>query len=611
MYKIILSLVFLPILANAIPSTNETGDHEIKKNFLSVVQDVHVENKLSQTSQFNKCRKDNEFKSDDNQQKKNDKLEKATKCFRDELAENEDPKALEKLSESLQLEDYGLVKSKNVAEITSFLTDKLIKSLTGVDPNEKNPKKILEDMRFDKRKQVDQKVFIEMYSTQLSKNALFEVSRFCFDQLRVVAASKETVFDKHWSGTKTDNDPVEGDITDDGNPSFFTLDMKVDTSDKKAVSEAMIKGIATSGSPISNTFYEQYWGFCMKALPLLCDKFKLDSKSKTDSSVNLANLDPIKNSGAKMSKGANACLTLDRLRGIRTALANTKKVSDQFDEMSGDKTKFALDMIYKPNFYGSGKDKDEESIDALTSASSADFLGDTEKNNLDKLAEDCGNDSSGSKCKDYLIEGDDLHKSIQTVETEMNFKREVEVSRIRLMRNKPDELKKYLTDNGMFDLLNDMEKNNWSEKEIETKIVEIYDARRIALVEGLKTKVGKRQVSEEDAKTLTPGNKKDAIKANITESRQEKARLAQVVMFNNIITSQLSLEDKAGNSMGRNVTGWKKEMSGLTKSAGYKENDDLFTGLQKNAIKNGNTKRSDSVVGGEMIDSILGKKKTP
>ena len=58
-----------------------------------------------------------------------------------------DPAALKKLADDLRLENYGLIKSKNVKDITDYLSKKMHKSLTGEDPDEKDPNKIIQQMK--------------------------------------------------------------------------------------------------------------------------------------------------------------------------------------------------------------------------------------------------------------------------------------------------------------------------------------------------------------------------------------------------------------------------------------------------------------------------------
>jgi hypothetical protein len=601
MNKLILFLIVFPLLAFG--QKKEVSDKAIENQFLTVVKDVEVEKMLDKTAEFNDCRKKNEFDPKDKKPERDKKLADATKCFEDKLAKNKDPKALQNLADSLRLENYGLIKSKNVSDITKYLSQKMHKSLTGVDYDDKNTK-------WGHQKIVDQKVFIDLYTNQLMKSALFEVSRFCFENLEIKSTTKKgTTFSSYWfppnpvmiliQDPKYPNDSTRkiADITnlsDTGSTSFLNMADTADLTKKDDVLKEIQKAITSADT--QPDLYKQFFPFCQSTITQLCDEFRKDTantgttaKNETTDTRNLAG----------MTRGANACLTMDKLQAIRTTLANTEKVAKQFDEMGEDKNKFALQMIESPNLYQRGKGKNEDSLDEITTFTSSDMLQEGGDDKISELQK-CRSNATSDDCKAYLVEGDSLDKAINNVESEMNLKREIEIARVKEMEGKIDDLKKYLTDNGHFDLLEKLEKNN--QLDIKTELGKIYDARKVAEIESLKLKVGKRQVSEADNKT--DDDKKNMIEKNIIDSKEERARMAQVVMFNNIITSQLELEDKSGNKVGRNVTGINKEFAGMGKAY----DPTLFSGIQADAKQSSSGLDDISISGGGIIDAILGKK---
>ena len=100
------------------------------------------------------------------------------------------------------------------------------------------------------------------------------------------------------------------------------------------------------------------------------------------------------------------------------------------------------------------------------------------------------------------------------------------------------------------------------------------------------------------------------IQENITKTKEERARLAQVVMFNNIITSQLELQKNVGGttqSLGRNVSGWNKEKAGLDKIQGI--DPTVFSGIQDSADTKG-SKTKESIADVTFLKDILGKDTT-
>jgi len=608
MKKLILILTLIPILAVA----KDISDKDIESKFLTVVKDAEVENMLGKTAEFNDCRKINEFDAKDDQAKKEQKLKDANQCFHKKVDTGRNAEALKKLADDLKLQDYGLIKSKNVNDITEYLAKKMRKSLTGINSDDKEYGK----QKWEDRKIVDQKVFIDLYTSQLMKNALFEVSRFCFENLRVKANSLEDVFANHWSLSSMETGMKDGKkfaaatpagvtkLIDNGVPSFFKV--SGDVSDKKVVYDDLLNSLTKNSAPIDPEQYRLYFSYCQSALPLLCEQFKATVATNTQTNPNAVVDGKNVKKTADMTPGANACITLERLKSLRTAMKNSEKVAAQFDEMGEDKDKFAIEMIKNPKFYERGNGANEESLDEISSFASSDMLNEAEKNDLADLEKKCGQGQGGKECDNFLVVGDSLEKAIHSVETEMNLKRELEVAQVKELKTKPKELEKYLTDNGHFDLLAKL-KNPPPGFDPETEIANIYNARKVAEIENLRAKVGKRQITTDEEKTLDSSNtKNDRIAENIKETKEERARLAQVVMFNNIITSQLELTDKATNkSVGRNVNAWKKEMSGLETSQSY--NEDLFEGVQGVAKTNESKIENASVIGGGIIDSILGK----
>lgn len=606
MKKLILSLILIPFLASA-ENEMQISDNAIQSKFLTIVKDVEVENMLGKTAQFNTCREKNKFDPKEKDPNViNANLQAATQCFKDELAKNKNPKALQELAESLKLQNYGLIQSKNVGEITEYLSRKMRKSLTGVDYDDKDPK----NLKWSNTKIVDQKVFIDLYTNQLMKSALLEVSRFCFENLEKIDSSKNgisksvpigTNFVTYWGindmpmvkDAAGNSIPVITNIGDASADSFLNIATGTDLTKKEDVLKEIQKGIA--GSDAKPDHYKHFLSFCQGSIKLLCADFRQDTTALQDAKDNKTTIH------TKMSRGANACLTMDRLQGIRTTMANTEKVAKQFAEMGEKKGDFALQMLENPKIYQNGKGADEESLDALTSYSSADMLKDGGED-LSDLETRCAQDATSDECKEFLVVGDSLDKAIHNVESEMNLKREIEVATVKEIFDKPDELDKYLTDNGHFDLINRLKDKSLKPEDIEIELGKIYDARKVAEIDTLRLKVGKRQINEAEETKLGAGTK-GMIEANIKDTKEERARLAQVVMFNNIITSQLELKDAQGNSVGRNVTGWNKEIAGM----GGAYDGKLFEGIKGDALQHGSTRDDISISGGGIIDSILGK----
>jgi hypothetical protein len=601
----------------------EITDDEITKQHLTLIKDAEVELMLDQTPEFNDCKKDYKFDAKDDVTKRSDKLKQATECFQKKLT-NQGSDALKKMAENLNLESYGLIKSKTSADITAYLSKKITKSLTGVDPDEKDPKKILASLKWENQKIVDQKVFLDLYKNQLVKSALFEVSRFCYEDLEIEGQPKSNSNIQDYWDTKltpifdTDNSlkdvklvsPLKiSDSKKQG--SFLNLSGVKDTTDKKAVYDGILKGMTASNSKISTIFHKNFFFFCQKSIKTLCDDFK-EATNKDPSSPSSPIIADTQSRASQsspttsMSRGANSCLTMSRLEGIKSALLKSDLVAKQFEEMGPSKSDIAFQMVTNPQMYRGGKGKDEESLDDISNITSSDMLQSQMPNEYEDLEKKCSIPGANDPaCDEFLVKSDGLDKAIHNVEYNMNLKRELEVARVKSLKNKSiKELEEYLKENNMYDLLKKI--TTLTESDLELEIRRIYDARKIAEIESLKQKVGKRQLSETEYNSIT--DKNPQIQANIKDAKEERARLAQVVMFNNIITSQLELQDKDKNSLGRNVGGWNKEKKDLDNNFDSSKVENFFGDVISDAEKNGSKSEDTSIGGSGIIDMILGKK---
>ena len=204
-----------------------------------------------------------------------------------------------------------------------------------------------------------------------------------------------------------------------------------------------------------------------------------------------------------------------------------------------------------------------KSLDDLTASSSADFL----KGNKDEIAkakaDQCQQNPENPECEIFFLDGDKLDKVKQKIETDLTFRRDVEMARVKKLKDNPKSLEEYLKTNGFFDLLKEGPGNykNLNENQLADVIGKSFEAQKIATINEINTRLQSRQVrADEKSNKGTVGS---AVKAGIEQSKEEKARLAQVVLFNNIITSHLALKKKVGEkeyeTVGRNVNAWKKE----------------------------------------------------
>lgn len=605
MKKLILLSLLVSGSTLAAPPIQEIATSNDAKQIVAKLKDVEVTAMLEKTGEFNECRQKHPYKENDPARETN--LKAAETCFRQKLAKETDKEKLKAMSESLNLQQYGLVPSNNLKDIQNYLADKMYESMTGVKREDMSSKKYIDDMKFGKKKNIDQKVFIELYKTQLGKNALYEVSRFCFEKFRIInyaptapATEAPKTFSEYWKPYLSQVNEIDK-VTDDGDPSFYTFS---DAGDKEKIYADMFKNISAGDKGLDNEEMNTFFISCGKMIVKLCDTFQESVKSEITESGTKSKTD---SNGT--TRGAASCLAKTRIQEYRQALVNADKVAEYFEKEMKNSDKalgIALaGMKGEPiKIYGQGSDG-EPTIDDLTNNTAASFLETYNKDQaaLDK-ADECAKTQSIDDCKDLITEGDQVDRTKHKVELEMTLKRDVEMARVReLVAGDKKDLRKYLEDGGYFDILAKMDDQAQPLQlsEIEGMIGQVFEAKKEATLKEINNKLGSRQIKKDDK---TVANAQSIVK----ETKEERARLAQVVLFNNIITSNLTLKKKNSSGgldpAGRNVNAIKKEAEQLN----GKINTAYFENIKKDANSATGIDKNSQIAGFEILDELLGKK---
>lgn len=583
MKKLIFPLIFVSFSSFAANEVEILTDAELKNKMISTVKEIQVQDTIGKSNEVQQCKDQHKFSATNNEQKV---VEAVAECFKKKLENQKDPEALKKLADGLGLQSYGLVGSKDKKEIVSYLSGNLYKSLTGVDPNEKNLKKLMEDMKFKNKKHVDQKVFAQLYNTQLIKNAMYEVSRYCFENFRLL--SRENVqdsFQAHWEGELANikEDANYTAYTDTGSKGFGN---NLDTSSKDAIYKTLLGDLGANNPETVKTLSNFFLACAYKINPL-CEVYENKSDKEHP------------------QRGANSCLAKAKLQNAKKAMAATKELLKDFDSLNVNTLQIQLDQS-NYSFYDYGKKDSTNSLDSLTNYTSQDILN--AKVVDDEKLKNCKDNGSGADCEGLIVIDDSLQVVTQEMDLNLRLKKEAELARIKqLQETNKQDLEKYLEQNGYFDLLADFKNNK--DMDFEPGLNKIFDARREAALADLKKKVGPRQVSQADIDSGKVDKKKQ-IQENAQELAEERVRLAQVIMFNNIITSGLTLhkegkDGKVGEKAGSNIGALTKEtkaLEGASVESQYFEN--LKTSMDG---KSGNTENN-SLQDLQFLDSILGKR---
>lgn len=592
----------LALVLSSLPAfsagTGEMSERELSNKFIATIQESKIEDQLTQSSEFKECASKSKIeKGKDNSAA----IKEIEDCFAKNI-QGQNPKQLEKLSEKLGLQSYGLVKSKSAEDITKYISKKINKALTGVDPDEKDLKAMIESSKFKNRNIVDQSLFFRLYQTQLGKNVLFEISKFCYQDLSPTAPGATDNFKTYWSNTMNNSvvinvisipnfNPTDKnhqsilgkailEVKDDSQNDFITKQKFDSTADNKDQFDIMLKNL--SGFETDQKFLENFFTFCSRMIKPMCDKFVAEK----DKSAN--------------PKGSKACLTQSRLEQYRKAITKTaeylKKIEE--DPQSGMTFNIADMKVYDG--------KGENSIDAITSISSTDIMESQSKEYKAKIENfdegECAASPELAGCE-VLVDKEQSDFEIDNINLKMSVRNAAEVERLLALKKANEtDFKKYLEENGYADILDAYNKDN--SVDLSTMLKSKFDGRKEAYIKELQNKVGSQQVADTDDKTTK-------AKTAIEEVKGQQGQLAQLVMFNNIISSSFELKNAKGDSLGRNTSGLEREIRDAKDLdtayfEGLKSGGSTGTTQPKN-----NSNDNNSITGLQFLDSILGFEDTP
>jgi hypothetical protein len=135
----------------------------------------------------------------------------------------------------------------------------------------------------------------------------------------------------------------------------------------------------------------------------------------------------------------------------------------------------------------------------------------------------------------------------------------------KLKAGDQQSLLEYLKTNGYLAAAEAIEKNTQPQPNLEELVGQAWEAKKIALQEEIQKRLGKRQITENEAQAKTNGTDENRVayaKDNAQEALNERARLSRVIFFNNIISSNLELV-QSGKVIGRNTQALSGEVNAL------------------------------------------------
>ncbi|MBY0518330.1 MAG: hypothetical protein K2P81_15580 [Bacteriovoracaceae bacterium] len=595
------TLSFTALAQNEMPEASPLDYQRLSQRFVTSVKEAEVEEKYLQVDQVKKCLSDNKITKEmlSDPVKVKEQQDKASKCVKDEFAKI-DPSKIDELSKTLGLEAFGVVKGKGSAEVIDYFASRLEKALYGVDS--KNQPYKLKDQKI-----VDQKVFVDLYETQVGKNILLEISNYCLNSFSPGASSDER--DRFSKISKIAIDdlskiPSYSDELVDG--------ARIKKDDTEIYKEFMnnVVGDKTGGAEATKKKLEDIFGKCTAVIPLMCEYHEYcacKSRPTTDgvdcSNNKFAKINPT----CDPNKGKASCHVVARLRGYRTNLMALETTKKQINELQDNK---GLRRIDKFEVYNSKDAGTGNSIDDLTSLSSSDVdkikSGDDLKKQADEFEkQDCVATPEDSKCFSQFY---NEKETLNFANNAIGFNAATALESARIAKLKETELEEYLKNRGYFDLA-EKAKNKEDTQKIVKEAQLRFETERDATFSEMSKAFERKQ--------LVTGTE-DAKKARMTDARNElkfkNKEFQQLLVFNNVVSSYLSLQkkDKSGKlvSAGTNIQALKREFDSA-KSSNAKDKAELQYFSEASSAKNESLNGENPIVDVNFLDTVLGKTEKP
>lgn len=534
---------------------------------VSTLKETQVDAQLAESPVFKTCLEQNKLTKEDladpvaSADKIKAKQRTVNQCLKDQL-QSQDPKEIQKVSDSLELDKYGLVKNKDTATLINYLAGRIELALYGenecTDPTKFcAPKKI---------KLVDHKAFYELYDAQLGKNLLLELSKYCYQDLRpisITASDGSTRF-KDWQtylslGIITPKE-IEKSLTDTG---YQLPTTNTDAKDAKAVYTDFAKQLQDAG--LSNgangkKFMENLFGVCQQAISVLCQSRMKQSPGTSDpanniditATANAKNSDSARNDNKSI--GQKSCVLMTKLKDFRT---NKQAIDDITAQINNDKNIGGF-RVDKTEMYDKGASDPNKSIDSIVSISAKDLIDggvkaeDIKKSVKDLDQADCAVNGKPEdpKCASFFY-GQKEELAVDMEGQRVQTAIAAENLLIDKIKSKDEDLKKYLEKKGYFDLLEDLKAHPENGNKIVEDAKEKFKTEKEAVYAELQQQFKDRTLSQ-------TGDNKDTVARTKAQISRQKQDLGEVILFNNVITSYLGV--KKGKIISSNTKPLQREI---------------------------------------------------
>ncbi len=602
-------LILLSVSASA-QSTGEGFSYEsLSQRFVTSVKEAQVDADFLQIQEVQDCVSQNPVNNVEDKAKIQEAQQKAANCLRAKFAAVDEGKLTE-LSKKLELDAYGVVKGKSNQALVDYLSGRLEKALYGSEGGNV--------VRLRDQKLVDQKVFVDIYETQLGKNILLEISNYCFSRLDILPKPSGSRLKSIADLNPADANIIKSNVETEGFKDTASVGTAITDSTNiyeniKDELKLVTNGLTAqqAADKLNNLFM-----VCVTAIPKMCEYYEdclcQYKKSKPQEFPNTPDCNP--NAVYKCSsvpttppdRGSHSCHVSARLRGYRTNLTAVKATQERFSQDYGN---VAGTSVYKgKDRYDKANAAPNESIDDLTSMTTSEVEGALKTSELANetgaIPDDCAAKPDNPECEKFYYKGSEVEKFAQS-SAGFSAATLLESEKINRLATKDEELKAYLKARGYFDL--EAQVGTGNSADIVAAARSRFEAEREATFTEMTNAFERKQFTTDLTANETDIQKQARAEEVKKEYQNKGKEFQQLLLFNNVVSSYLTLRRADdGAVIGKNLKALERETRTAANQEGSQGALDYFSDIstgEKSEISDSDSPLVD--IG--FLDQILGK----
>lgn len=610
--KLLSALLCIALSAHAL--SEDINYDTLSDRFVTSVKEAQIDAHFNDLPQVQECVTRFPITDTSTQAAIRTAQENTAQCMRD-LFKSVPEGDLTALSNKLQLDAYGVVKGKSNAELVNYLASRMEKALYGKDPSTGQVKK-LKDQNL-----VDQKVFVDIYETQIGKNILLEISNYCYSRLNVDGSTTGRDRISKIAGLTSQNiiSEITGGKLDDTKDilrdSLATATSGTNVSAYDAVKDDLSLITAGGQSPRE---LKKFFTACAAVIPKMCEyyenclcKFKSPNSTTCKASPTCASV-PAPGS-PEPANGRYSCHVAARLKGYRTNLFAIATTKDKFKDMADNTGKILVTNEQPNRLYDKDRATEGESFDDLTSFTSSEVESATKSQEMATAAgeinaEECAGKPENAECAKFYYNGSEVQRFAQST-AGYTAATIVETERLNKLKSDKTKLLEYLNSRAYFDIAKKLEQSNINEEVAVAEAKARFETEREATFKEMTAAFERKQFSTEI--NGEKASQKEQRARDVKKEYENKGKeFQQLILFNNVVSSYLDLQrlnaEGSLENAGLNLRALTRETEKAATVAGAENSIQYFQGLSSGE-KSDLTAADTPVVNIDFLDAILGK----